>query len=572
MKQSNLKKLSNITDELLADEKITALYLRLSRDDEKEGESNSISNQRKLLTDFANKNGFRNIKIFVDDGVSGVTFNRNGFKELLGLIEQEMISTLIVKDLSRLGRNHIEVGKLTDYIFPMYNVRFIALNDGVDSEKGEDDFTPFRNIMNEWYCKDMSRKIKCTLHLKSRQGYAVGHPPYGYRYGEDKKKWIIDDEAAEIVRRIFKMRLQGESVNKIAEKLRREKIPIPSVYAYKKGIKKAARKVPLGEFIWHHGTIACILQNQSYIGDVVNFKTYSKSFKLKKRLENDKENWQIHKNMHEPIIDRADFEKVQTTFGNIKYRKPKQIEKNMFAGFLKCSDCGANLNYKYIVGNNDNSYFSCKNKRANNGLCKKTHHIRVDMLTQIVKNNIAEIVRFANNFEDEFVKLVVDENYKLTQERQRKNNETLQKMLTRDKEIDTLIESLFEQKVLGNLTDERFKKLTYKYEDEQSELKQKIKNLKQIVLEDKKHELDVNGFLDVVKKYSEVEELSIEILNEFIDKIVVYHRETIDGMTSQKIEIFYKMIGNIKIPKLSRKDEEQFIKYFGRAKKEKVAC
>lgn len=241
------------------------------------------------------------------------------------------------------------------------------------------------------------------------------------------------------------------------------------------------------------------MQNQSYIGDVVNFKTYSKSFKLKKRHDNSRENWEVHKNAHEPIIDRADFEKVQTTFGDTKYRKPKQIEKNMFAGFLKCSDCGANLNYKYIVGNNDNSYFSCKNKRANNGLCKKTHHIRVDMLTQVVKNNIAKIVGFANNFEDEFVKLVVDENYKLTQERQRKNNETLQKRIARDKEIDALIEGLFEEKILGNLTEERFKKLTYKYEDEQSELKQKIKNLKQMVLEDKKHVLDVNGFLDIVK-------------------------------------------------------------------------
>lgn len=219
------------------------------------------------------------------------------------------------------------------------------------------------------------------------------------------------------------------------------------------------------------------------------------------------EDWEIHKNAHDPIIDRVDFEKVQTTFGDTKYCKPKQIEKNMFAGFLKCSDCGANLNYKYIVGNNDNSYFSCRNKHANNGLCKKTHHIRVDMLTQIVKNNIAEIVRFANNFEDE-----------------------------------------------------------------QSEPKQKIKNLKQIVLEDKKHELDVNGFLDIVKKYSEVEELTIDTLNKFIDTIIVYHRETIDGMTSQKIEIFYKMIGNIKIPQISRKEEIGFIKYFSRMKKEKVAC
>ena len=224
-------------DELLQDEKITALYLRLSRDDEKEGESNSITNQRKLLMDFAKKNKFRNVKVFIDDGVSGVTFNRTGFQKLLELIENDMVSTLIVKDMSRLGRNHLEVGKLTDYIFPTYNVRFIAVNDGVDSERGEDDFTPFRNIMNEWYCKDMSRKLKSTLHLKSKQGYAVGHPPYGYRYDEDKKGWIIDDEASEVVKRIFSMRLQGESINKIAEKLKQEKIFIPSVYADKKGIK-----------------------------------------------------------------------------------------------------------------------------------------------------------------------------------------------------------------------------------------------------------------------------------------------------------------------------------------------
>lgn len=566
MKQS---KRNDLLD--LPDEEITALYLRLSRDDEKEGESNSISNQRKLLTDFAKKNGFRNIKVFIDDGVSGATFNRNGFKELLELIENEMVSTLIVKDMSRLGRNHIEVGKLTDYVFPTYNVRFIALNDGVDSLKGEDDFTPFRNIMNEWYCKDMSRKIKCTLHLKSKQGYAVGHPPYGYMYAEDRKKWIIDDEAAEVVKRIFSMRLQGESVNKIAEKLRREKILIPSVYADKKGIRKAATKVPLGEYLWSSQRVRMILSNQSYVGDVINFRTYNKSFKLKRRLANAKENWEVHKNMHEAIIERSDFEKVQTTFGDTKCRKPKHTEKNMFSGFLKCSDCGANLNYKYTHDNPGNHYFSCKNNRASNGLCQKTHHIRVDMITQVVKNNIAEIVRFANNFEDEFVKLVVDENYKLVYERQKRNQEILQKLLSREKEIDTLIESLFEEKVLGNLTDERFKKLTYKYEDEQLELKERIKNIKKVVLEDKKHELDVNGFLDIVKKYSQIENLTVNILNEFIDKIIVHHREINGGETTQKIEIFYKMIGNIKVPKISRKEESQLIKYFGRATKEKIA-
>ena len=569
MKQSNAKDYINV----LSDEKITALYLRLSRDDDGEGESNSIANQRTLLTNFAKKNGFRNIKVFIDDGVSGVTFNRNGFKELLKLIESGIVSTLIVKDMSRLGRNYLEVGQLTETVFPMYDVRFIAINDGVDSEKGEDDFTPFRNIINEWYAKDMSRKLKSTLRLKSKQGYAIGHPPYGYMYDkEDTKKWVIDPEAAEIVKLIYSLRLQGESINKIAEKLKREKVLIPVYYAVKRGLKKTVGKIPHGEFMWHHRTIQGILTHPAYVGDVVNFKTYTKSFKLKKRLENNKDNWEVHKNAHEPIIERTAWETVQKTFGDIKYRKPKNIEKNMFAGFLECSDCGAKLNYKFTQDNPDNHYFSCRNKRANNGLCKTTHHIRIDTLTHIVRNNISEIVKFANDFEDEFVKLIVDENYKLTQERQKRNNESLQKMLSREKELDTLIESLFEEKVLGNLTVERFKKLTYKYEDEQSELKQSIKNIKKIVMEDKQHELDVYGFLQIVKKYSEVEQLSIEILNEFIDKIIVHHREELGGMTTQQVEIFYKMIGNIQVPNLSKKEASQYIKYFGRIKKEKVAC
>lgn len=569
MKQSNAKDYINV----LSEEKITALYLRLSRDDDGEGESNSIVNQRTLLTNFAKKNEFRNIKIFIDDGVSGVTFNRKGFKELLNLIETGMVSTLIVKDMSRLGRNHIEVGKLTEYVFPTYDVRFIAVNDGVDSEKGEDDFTPFRNIINEFYAKDMSRKLKSTYRLKSKQGYAIGFPPIGYVYDKnnDSKKWIVDPEGAEIVKHIYSMRLQGESINKIAEQLRRDNVLIPSVYAAKKGIRNPAVKIPLGEYLWSCEKVRRILTNQAYVGDIVNFKTYSKSFKLKKRLKNTEENWEVYKNVHEPIIERSVWETVQKTFGNTKSRRPKNAPKNMFAGFLECSDCGAKLNYKFTNDNPDNHYFSCKNKRANNGLCKTTHHIRVDTLTHIVRNNIAEIVRFANDFEDEFVKLVVDENYKLTQERQKRNNESLQKMLSREKELDTLIESLFEEKVLGNLSDERFKKLTYKYEDEQSQLKQSIKNIKKIVLEDKKHELDVNGFLQIVKKYAEVENLSIEILNEFIDKIVVHHREELDGMTTQKVEIFYKMIGNIQAPNLSKKEASQFIKYFGRIKKEMIA-
>ena len=565
-------KQSNKTNNILQSDKITALYLRLSRDDDLEGESNSISNQKTLLTRYAKEQGFRNVKVFIDDGISGVTFDRQGFKDMFKLIEADQVGTLIVKDMSRLGRNYIEVGKLTESILPIHDVRLIAVNDGVDSDKGEDDFTPFRNIMNEWYAKDMSRKMRSTLKIKSSQGYAIGHPPYGYKYDEiDKKRWAIDEEAADTVRHIFNLRKQCESVTEIAKILKKEKIYIPSVYAMKKGIKRPLGKAPLGEYLWTHVMVRSILSNQSYVGDVINFKTYSKSFKLKKRLDNDKENWQIHKNVHESIISRELFEIVQKTFKTTKCQKPRQTQKSIFAGFLKCSDCGANLNYKFTHDNPDNHYFSCKNNRAQNGLCKKTHHIRVDVLTNLVRNDISNIVKFANEFEDEFVKIVVDEDYKRIQATQRKNFETLNKMLAREKELDVLYEKVFEEKILGNLSEERFLKLSGKYEEEQFELKAKIKNMKKIVAEEQKHELNADGFLKIVRKYSEVEELTLDILQEFIDKIIIHHREEVMGETIQKIEIYYKMIGHIEIPHITKPEHQNLIRSFGRKKEERIA-
>lgn len=561
-----------MTDTILHEEKITVLYLRLSRDDDLEGESNSISNQKTLLTNYAKKNGFKNIKVFIDDGISGVTFNRQGFKDMFKLIEADQVATLIVKDMSRLGRNYIEVGQLTETILPMHDVRLIAVNDGVDSEKGEDDFTPFRNIMNEWYAKDMSRKMRSALKIKNSQGYAIGRPPYGYKHDEtDKKRWVIDEEGAEIVRYIYSLRQKGKNVTDIANILRHEKIYIPSVYAVKKGFRKPCVKASRGEYCWDKGIVTKILQNQSYVGDVVNFKTYTKSFKIKKRFENDKENWQIHENVHPAIISREVFEDIQKTFGNTRRKKSKYTEKNMFAGFLKCSDCGANLNYKYTHDNPNNHYFSCRNQRAKNGLCKKTHHIRIDVLTKLVKNDISNIVQFATEFEDEFVKIVVDENYKRIQATQRKNLEALHKMLARDKELDTLCEKVFEEKILGNLSEERFLKLSQKYEDEQFELKAQIKNMKKIVAEEKKHELDADGFLKIVRKYSQIEELTLDILQEFIDKIVVHHKEEVFGETIQKVEIYYRMIGHIEIPKMTKIEKEGYIKAFGHTKKEQIA-
>jgi len=397
-------------------------------------------------------------------------------------------------------------------------------------------------------------------------------PPFGYKHDTvDSRKWVIDEEGAEVVRRIYRMRKEGTSTNEIAKILKREKVLTPSAYAIQKGYRTPSKRSTRGEYFWDVSVVLEILTKQVYVGDVINFRTYSKSYKLKERLDNPKENWEIHKDVHDPIIERSFWEDIQKTFGDTKYRKPKHIEKNMFAGYLKCSDCGANLNYKYTHDNPNNHYFSCHNKRANNGLCKQTHHIRVDVLTILVRDHISSITRFANLFEDDFVKIVVDEHYKRICQQQKKNQDLLNQMLVRDKELDTLYEKLYEEKILGNLNEERFQKLSYKYEDEQAELRQRIKHMKRVVAEEKAHEMNCDGFLEMVRKYTDVTELTPEILSEFIDKIVVHHRENLFGETVQKVEIYYKMIGFIELPQMSKSEKESYAKCFSRTKTDRSA-
>ena len=379
---------------------ITALYCRLSREDEQSGESNSIQNQRVLLADYADKHGYTNTKVYADDGISGVTFQRQGFQDMLEGIQAGEIGRVIVKDLSRLGRNFIEVGQYTDYIFPQHDIHFIAILDNVDSKKqdGMDFITPIKNIFNEMYISDISRKLRSSQRVKSSQGYPIGKPPYGYmRDPENSKRWVVDEEAAEVVQRIYRMCLDGMGRPKIAEALRRDRVDMPSVYAIKKGFACPNNRQDRAQYWWTTNIVRDILKNQSYVGDVVNFKTYSKSYKLKERLHNDKENWEVHHDVHEPIISRHDWELAQKSM-SVKYRQPKHTEKNIFAGYLRCSDCGANMRYKYTHPNPDNHYFSCGKYRES--LCSKTHHIRVDVLERLTLAAISNAVRFAREFED----------------------------------------------------------------------------------------------------------------------------------------------------------------------------
>lgn len=543
--------------------KITALYCRLSREDELDGESNSIQNQKLLLKQYAESNHFKNVQYFVDDGITGTTFKRTAWQKLNELIESNSIAAIIVKDLSRFGRNYLEAGHYMEMVFPEHDIRFIAINDGVDSANGEDDFTPFRNIMNEWYAKDISRKRKSANKVKSSQGYPIGACPYGYQPDpENPKRWIVDTEAADVVREIYQLRLNGESVQRIAEILKRKKIVTPSIYMIKKGIRKAGCSVnQRGDYLWDKNQVRKILANQAYTGDVVNFKTYSKSFKLKKRFDNPAENWDIHSNVHEPVIKRALWNKVQTTFST-KQRKPKYVRKNIFAGLLKCSDCGANLNYKYTHDNPNNHYFSCHNKRENNGLCMKTHHIRVDELTELVTRDIARVTKFVHEFEDLFVKFIVDEKYKQVVKTQAKNRKLLQELLAQERKLDIVFENLYTDKVTGQITEERFLKLSASFEDEHSALSQKIKHLQSIVDDEKQHEMNADGFIRIVREYTRINELTPEILYAFIDKIVVHHREVIDGQKTQKVEIYYKMVGKIDLPALEV--QKQLMIGFGR--------
>jgi len=544
---------------------IDALYLRISQDDEKEGESNSIANQRALLMGYAKKNHLKNIRVFVDDGISGATLKRGGIEELIALVEADKVRTVIVKDLSRLGRNYIEMGQLTEIVFPQHNVRLIAVNDGVDSALGDDDFTPFRNIMNEWYLKDLSRKLRSAQRAKSAQGYAIGQPPLGYmRDPENPKRWVIDEEGAVVVRMIYAMRLQGTSVTDIAAKLKHRRVLTPSAYAAHKGYNK--RKISVnGAYFWDHPIVRSILSNRAYLGDVVNFRTYSRSYKLKQRLENPEENWDVHRGVHDPIISRPSWEAVQRTFGDTKYRKPKYVEKNMLSGYLFCADCGARLNYKYTHDNPENEYFSCRNKRARNGLCATTHHIRVDTVTELVTNHLRRTLHFADVFEDEFVKIVVDEHYKKILLTQRKNQHDLAEAKARDKEIDRLYEKIYEDQALGRLPEERFMKLAARYDEEQGLLRQRIRHLKKVVQEEKEHEMNTDGFLALARHYSaDFAELTPEMLREFIDKIVVHHRQKEQGVMQQRVEIYYKLIGHFKVPPFDKKQTERLQVSFGR--------
>ena len=541
----------NVKEDVMRDQqKITILYCRLSNEDSQDGESNSIQNQRELLTKYARDHGYTNLKILVDDGYTGTNFNRPGVQEGFELVKQGLVGCWLCKDLSRFGRDYLTVGQYTDIIFPSYDVRFIAVNDGVDSQRGDGDgFAAIRNLFNEWYARDISKKRRISNKIKGNAGEPMGQPPYGYiKDPNDPKHWIVDDEAAQVVRRVYSMTLEGFGTEQIAAQLEKDDVLTPRAYWLTKGIKRPGKGKQQPPTKWNSSTITKILSLQEYCGDILNFKTYSKSYKNKKRIDNDRENWVVFQDVHEAIIERAVYEQVQQKRGKIRKRRTNNGEHNMFSGLLVCADCGSNLHFHFNQGNPEIKYFNCSNYKGNRGTCTSTHYVRVDFLEEVVLGEIRRLTKFASLYEDEFVKAVIGHSQQAEQTDRKLKEKELRTLLARDEELDGLFERIYEDNVSGKLSDDRFAKMSRRYEDEQKELAEKIKKLRSEIEKQSSRSMTTDMFIGLVRKYTRARKLTPRMLNELVEKIEVFNAEKIDGVWEQRLRIHYNCVGTIEIP------------------------
>ena len=527
-----------------------ALYCRLSRDDNMDSESNSIQNQRKILQKAAKDKGYTDTIFFMDDGITGTTMKRPGFQKMLTAIEAGYISAVFVKDLSRLGRNYIEVGKLTEEFFPLHDIRLVAVSDGVDGDEGEDDFTPFKNIMNEYYAKDISKKRRIVNKMKGNAGVPLSPPPYGYiKNPDDPRFWVVEPEAAEVVRRIYCMALEGYGLAETAARLAADGVVNPTYYWRSRGTSRGGSKSTVEPTKWGHTTVKKILTLQEYCGDVINFKSYSKSYKMKKRIENPEENRAIFLNVHEAIIDRQTWEKVQALQKGTRRKKPTVTqEPSVFSGLLKCPECGGNLNFHFNQNNHDIKFFSCQNHNSGYRKCSKTHYIRLDFLEQVVLYEVKRLACFASEYENDFIKAMIGRSAKMAENTALRKQRELEALTARDRELDMLFERLYEDNVAGKIDDARFAKMSKRYEQEQGENAKKIKALRLELKKDESKRMDIDDFLETVRRYTDATTITKRMVAELIDHIEVYHAEKQDGITNQRVVIYYNCIGAFDVP------------------------
>ena len=475
--------------------------------------------------------------------------DRPGFVEMIRQLEQGKAAAVFVKDLSRLGRNYIEVGRLTEEFFPDHDIRLVAVSDNIDTAEGENELAPIRNLFNEWYARDISKKRRISNKIKGNAGEPMGQPPYGYiKDPNDPKHWIVDDEAAQVVRRVYSMTLEGFGTEQIATQLEKDGVLTPRAYWLTKGIKRPGKGKQQPPTKWNSSTITKILSLQEYCGDILNFKTYSKSYKNKKRISNDRENWVVFQDIHEAIIERAVYEQVQQKRGKIRKRRTNNGEHNMFSGLLVCADCGSNLHFHFNQGNPEIKYFNCSNYKGNRGTCTSTHYVRVDFLEEVVLGEIRRLTKFASLYEDEFVKAVIGHSQQAEQTDRKLKEKELKTLLARDEELDGLFERIYEDNVSGKLSDDRFAKMSRRYEDEQKELSEKIKKLRSEIEKQSSRSMTTDMFIGLVRKYTRARKLTPRMLNELIEKIEVFNAEKIDGVWEQRLRIHYNCVGTIEIP------------------------
>ena len=541
-------------------EKITALYERLSRDDELEGESNSIVNQKKILEEYASKNNLTNIIHFTDDGISGTQFDRPGFMEMMNGVNTGNIGCIIVKDMSRLGRDYLKVGQCME-ILRQKGVRLIAINDNVDSFYREDDFTPFRNIMNEWYARDTSRKIQSTFRSKGESGkHTASTPPYGYIKDEkDKNKWIVDEKAAEIVRRIFNLTMQGNGPYRIAKILESEKVDIPAYHQQKLGYGLYQSKNFEHPYRWCSSTIASILKKQEYLGHTVNFKT-RKHFKDKKSKYVSEDNWLIFENTHEPIIDQETFDNVQRIRGNVKRYPDGWGEYHPLTGLMYCADCGSKM-YVHRTSNYKNiPYYTCSayTKTPCGTLCPSAHRIKAEAVLNLIRETLKDIKKYLNEDNEAFIRSIQNEMEEKEKIEIEKKRTRLIDSKGRLQELERLMCRIYEDMILNKIPNSRYEILNNQYETEQITLSKEIKDLEQQVSRYEKETDRAKKFISLISRYENFDELTTTMINEFVEKIVVHERDRKGSQTSkQKIEIYFNFIGNYELPQAELSDEEK---------------
>ena len=544
------------------EEQWTALYCRLSCDDDLQGDSNSIRNQKMLLKQYADEHRLRNVRFYVDDGYSGSNFDRPDFQRMIRDIDEGKVSTVIVKDMSRFGRDHILVGYYTKYYFAEADVRFIAVYDQVDSETNpDDDITPFKNILNEMYAKDCSKKIKAVMKAKGNAGkHLASHPPLGYKKDpNDKEKWVIDERGAETVREIFSLCMNGYGPTQIARILTERKVDTPVVYFHKHGLPTPS-KIRDGSEIWDQKSVAGILENLEYTGCTVNFKYCKKSYKSKKRIKLPQEEWLVFENTQEAIIDRQTYDTVQK-IRQCKRRPTPMGEMNALSGMLYCADCGKRMYLCRCTTMKQAEYFNCSTYRKKKKNLCTSHQITVKAVEILLLDDLRRTLRFAQSQKEEFLQILEENSEVKTKQEIKENLRKLSAAEERIKALDKIIQSLYEDKVAGKLSEERYLKLSDTYETEQADLTEKAQTLKAEIEKDKKEKDEILDFLCLVEKYSSIEELTPEIIRSFVDRIIVHEKRKENGHYRQEVEIVYNFIGAVEIPDFLDDDEYDGLSY-----------